>query len=476
MSPVLGDLRNRLDQVMIWIRQEPPAEESPWLRRLREVLLVLTIFAREFNRDRIPLRASALTFTIILSLVPTLALGTAVLKGLGAGDQMRQAAHRFIDQMEGATTIWGDTGGPAMVDPDADQEEQPVEQTSAAHLRQAVDQIFDYVDRTDFATLGAFGVIGLVAAVVIVLSSIERAMNAIWQTVVDRPVGRRMMDYLALMILLPLAVNLTLATEATLQSETLQDRLPFFLTISALENLLVSMIPLLLLTLTFTLLYRFLPATRVKFTPALIGGLFGAVAWILVQGLYLKLQIGVARYNAIYGSFATLPLFLVWLQLCWIIFLAGAEMSYATQVRHNYRWDDDELSPVNQLTLAFTLLMKTHDNFQNRQISDPARLAVELHQPESVINRAAATLTDHGLLRPYNDPEDDIHGYMPGTPLEKVHPNEVLDIILGTDIPSQEGASLTRDAMAAAHQALNDHTLVERQARQLADNTSFAKT
>ncbi|ADH86421.1 YihY/virulence factor BrkB family protein [Desulfurivibrio alkaliphilus] len=462
MIPLPGELYRKAQQLPAWIRREPEVGENPWVRRLRELLLVLLIFGREFNRDRIPLRASALTFTIMLSLVPTLALGTAVLKGLGADDQMRQAAHRFIDQMEASTAIWGESGemvpnGNDHSAPPATAEQLP---GTTDHLREAVDQIFAYVDRTDFTTLGAFGVVGLVAAVIIVLGSIERSMNAIWQAGGGRPMGRRMMDYLALMIMLPLAVNLTLATEATLQSEALQERLQFFLPMGLLESILLDLLPLLLLTLTFTLLYRFLPATRVNFTPALIGGLFGAVLWLVVQGLYLKMQIGVARYNAIYGSFATLPLFLVWLQLCWIIFLAGAEMSFATQVRRNYRWDDDELSPANRLTLAFTMLMGVHNQFQHRRPAAPALLAAELHQPEGVITQVAGQLADRGLLRYYQDPASGSHGYLPGTPLEKVEPTEVLDLILGTDIPPQTGAPLAQAAVTAAREALAGKKLV----------------
>jgi len=489
----LAWLRRQHERLQTWIWQNSVAADPLWQRWLRDFLRVLLIFGREFDRDRIPLRASALTFTIMLSLVPTLALGTAVLKGLGAGDQMRHAAHRFVDQMETATTLWGDSSGstpsaapdpppdadipPGLLDsgefpadPETQPEQEPpappaeeaprLEQSSAMHLRQAIDQIFDYVDRTDFATLGAFGVIGLVVAVVAVLGSIERSMNAIWHTAGSRPMGRRVMDYLALMILLPLAVNLTLATEATLQSEALQERLQFFLPVGGVAEFFLSLMPLLLLTVTFTILYRFLPNTRVKLTPALVGGLFGAIAWLLVQGLYLKLQIGVARYNAIYGSFATLPLFLIWLQLCWIIFLSGAEMAFAVQAHRRYRWDDQEISPVNKLALAFAIISAIHRDFDGRQISDPARLAAELHEPEAVINQVANQLAAAGLIRWVTDQEDN-SGYILGTELEKVQPTEVLDLIMGTDIPPLRGAELVKEALAASRQALANQSLAK---------------
>lgn len=468
--PPVGSLRVRLKQRAAagrsWVWQDSAVEEAPWQRGVRELLRVILIFVREFDRDRIPLRAAALTFTIMLSLVPTLALGTAVLKGLGAGDQMRQAAHLFVDQMESATSLWnGRIPGQQELErtpapPTADQAEPgpAIPQSSATHLHQAIDQIFDYVDRTDFATLGVFGVIGLVVAVVVVLGSIERSMNAIWHTDTNRPMGRRVMDYLALMVLLPLAINLTFATEASLQSEALRERLFIFLPMGGIEEFFLGVMPLLLLTLTFTILYRYLPNTKVKMSSALIGGLFGAVAWLIVQGIYLKLQLGVARYNAIYGSFATLPLFLIWLQLCWIIFLSGAEISYAVQARHTYRMSDREISPVNRLTLAFAIIDIVHRNFRTRKISAPAAIAEELGQQEDIVNQVSEQLAAAGLIRWAND-HDELEGYLLGTSLEKVSTTEVVDLIMGTDIPPIRGGSLVIEAMEGARQAVKARSL-----------------
>ncbi|MDZ7642554.1 MAG: YihY/virulence factor BrkB family protein [Desulfurivibrio sp.] len=460
-------LRQQGTRLRQWLWQPPTPNEPAWRKTMRELLQVLQIFAREFDRDRIPLRASALTFTIMLSLVPTLALGTAVLKGLGADDQMRQAAHRFVSQMEDTGSLPSDQPPreqlptlPESADPGEAGDDLPAPATPAdftGHLHQAVEQIFEYVDRTDFAALGAFGIIGMVVAVVAVLGSIERAMNAIWHTSLNRPLGRRLMDYLALMILLPLTVNLTLATEATLKSEGLRDRFQVLLPISGAQELLLSLMPLLLLTLTFTLLYRFLPNTRVQLTPALIGGFCGALAWLVFQAIYLNLQIGVARYNAIYGSFATLPLFLIWLQICWIVFLAGAEMSFAVQARHHYRLDDDEISPVNRLTMAFALLAGVQRDFQARRLSEPNALAEELRQPLSVVNQVATTLEQAGLLRQAVVEEQ--NGYLPGTELARVSPAEVLDLIVGRDIPSLTGATLVDQAMTAARQTLGNQSL-----------------
>jgi membrane protein len=227
-----------------------------------------------------------------------LALGTAVLKGLGAGDQMREAAYKFIDQFE--LSVAKESGGqinsaagPVLaLKPDTDMATaaKPAQKGLTVHLRKAVDQIFDYVDRTNFATLGAFGILGLVIAAIFVLSSIEQAMNAIWQTESSRPIGRKIMDYLALMILLPVSINTVMATMATLQSQALLVRLQGMLPGTWMGPLLLNMVPIALLVATFTILYRFLPNTKVNISSALIGGVCGGIGWLLIQVIYIKLH------------------------------------------------------------------------------------------------------------------------------------------------------------------------------------------
>lgn len=138
----------------------------------------------------------------------------------------------------------------------------PGEQTLAVHLRTAIDQVFDYVDRTNFATLGAIGILGLLFTVISVIGTIEQAMNVIWQAEKGRPWGRKLMDYLALMILLPIAINLGLAAMATLESPALLSRITALLSVLWIAPILLQMLPIAVVVATFTLLYRI-------FTPAL---------------------------------------------------------------------------------------------------------------------------------------------------------------------------------------------------------------
>jgi membrane protein len=460
-------VQKQLTRLREWIWDYPSQDEPLWQRALRSFFRIHLIFFKEFDEDRIPLRASALTFTIVLSLVPTLALGTAVLKGLGAGDQARQAAYRLIDQLE----IKNGTSATQTDQDKEDEYKQPSAQENnlkatenvgtlpkgdeelTGHLRKATTQIFDYVDRTDFATLGAFGIVGLLLAVVSVLGSIESSMNAIWLAESERPWGRKIMDYLALMILLPVSINLALATEATFQSPALLEKFRQYLPMPGLEHLILKTLPVLLVITTFGILYRFLPNTKVKLLPAMAGGIFGGIAWFIIQALYVKLQIGVARYNAIYGSFATLPLFLIWLQLGWIIFLSGAEMAFAVQYWKNYNPSNAKLTPIARLALAFNIVNKALTDFKNRKVTTRSNLAMDLRQPETTINNVLEDLLEGGMLRKVEDSKQS--GYLPAAPAETINPTEVVDLIIGTDVQPFKDSSLAIQALQAVRSSLD---------------------
>lgn len=466
-----GLLRETLAKVTAWVWCEAPGKEFPLLPPARQIVQILYIFLREAKRDRINLRASALTFTVVLSLVPVLALGTAVLKGLGKGDQIREAAYHLIDRMEkpviAVETVEQDstpdasplTVPPPAPLPDADIMASTAETPSqglTSHLHNAVDQIFDYVDRTNFATLGAFGIVGLVMAVLSMLGSIEQAMNSIWQADSGRPFGRKIMDYLALVILLPVTVNIALAVEATMHSPALLNRLQTMLPMFWLQNMLLNVLPFVAVIATFTILYQFLPNTKVRFLPALVGGLCGGISWLLIQILYVKLQIGVARYNAIYGSFATLPLLLLWLQMAWFVFLAGAEVAYAIQTRPDYTWRDTPFNPVTRLALAFTIMETIMGDFTNGGVTCSRRLSEKTKQPANRIRTVIDDLLDGGKIRQVTGKID---GFVPAVPMEGLQAAEIVDLIFGTDLPELSGSSLASEARQAAHTAMTDRKI-----------------
>ncbi|HER62691.1 MAG TPA: YihY/virulence factor BrkB family protein [Desulfobacteraceae bacterium] len=443
---------------------------------VRSWLRIFFIMAHEFPDTAITIRAAALTYSIVLSMVPILAMSTAVLKGLGSDNQIKIAAYAFIDQLEpGLPPEEKSSGDPARISPESDtgQEitataEPPPDtappsadrrtlqetardaeiQSLTNHLRSAVDTIFDYVDRTNFAALGAFGIAGLLLAVVLVLSTIESAMNEIWHTKEGRSVSRKVMDYLALLILLPISINLALAGDAVLESPRMMSYLHTIIPSVWAVATLLKLLPFFFVVLTLMVMYQFFPNVRVKTHAALAGALFAGFFWFVVQRVYIVLQIGVAKYNAIYGSFATVPLFLIWIHLGWTFILLGASLAYAVQNRNQYQLPGKISTPQRDLQLAFDILNTTYANFARKTATTIDDLALankgdELGNIQEITDR----LIDGGLL--YRT-ENDGPGFVPAAPSENIEAREVVRLILGhEDIPTPGGEFSQRVIKAA---------------------------
>lgn len=438
-----------------WVWAMPTLQEGAWAGRVRALLRIFLIVCREFTVDRIPLRASALTFAIVLSMVPMLALGTSVLKGLGAGGQMRQVAYSFIERLESTAKVpipaEGELPTPVPADAPKTAAEPGTGKSMTSHLTRAVDQVFDYVERTNFAALGAFGIFGLVVTVLSVLSSIEEAMNSIWKADRGRPIGRKILDYFALMVILPVTINLLLAIEATLQSPKLFMWFYGLLPVAWLGSFLLAILPFAIVVSSFSLLYRFLPNTYVQVFPAFAGGLVGGMGWLFVQSFYVDLQIGVSNYNAIYGSFATLPLFLLWLYAGWMIFLVGAEVAYAIQEWRGYVREEARLPPSLRLAIAFTILEVANKDFHQRAVTSSASLARRIRQPAGFVRVVLEDLLRAGVMRRVLGAEE---GYLPAMPEEELLLGEVVDAVLGAEVGELEASNLAQVALDGAKLAL----------------------
>ncbi len=476
-------LKGWLDELMSWIWSSASTEDSGSKSLLRATLRVHIIVFQEFLNDKIPLRASALTFIVVLSMVPILALGTSILKGFGVGGKMRDTAHSFISTLETTArmpmpgiflpktnpeTPLPETQEQAdninMLDmitnpalsQDSDQppvsgktgDDQPIV-SFTGHLNKAVDLVFDYVDKTNFAALGAIGILILLLIVFSVLNSIEDTMNAIWQTKGKRSAGRKMMDYLALMLIMPLAIYLGVAAMAILQSKTLLSMIQRWLPWVGPQ--LLNLLPMLVIVATFTIFYSFLPNTRVKRKAAMIGGAVGGIGWLLIQVLYFKLQIGVVNYNAIYGSFATLPLFLLWIFVSWMVFLAGAEVSFAVQIWDRYLWKKHRLTPIDRLGLAYDIVSVTASDFQSKSITTKFDLLQALKQPDAYVQEVLDDLTEAGVLRFVRD---EVQGYVPSGPLTELSPVDIAELVLGEETEQFSEGNLALEVLSTARKTL----------------------
>jgi membrane protein len=410
----------------------------------------------EFTGSSISLRASALTFSVVLSMVPLLAMSTAILKGLGNGQQMRIAAYRLIDQLD------PDAGGSKAAQKQEQQEQQETATLKQPdpppslnrHLHNAVDSIFDYVENTNFAALGAFGIVGLLIVVITVLNAVEDAMNAIWHTRRGRPLFRKIMDYLALLVLLPISVNIALAAEAVLKSQKIMDHIAAVIPSAWTVGLLLKLLPFVFITLSLMMMYLFFPSVKVRTGAALCGALFGAVFWFIVQRLYVVLQMGVANYNAIYGSFATVPLFLVWMQLGWMFILLGAVLAYAIQNRNHYRLPGAESTARQRLQQALDVLITVYGNFARAEATVEERLAESCAvRNEADLGQTVDMLINGGLLHEIE--QNGATAYIPARPVEQLAASQVVRLVFGRGSEkTSAGGKLAGQIVQAAEEAV----------------------
>lgn len=414
---------------------------------LHKLVRILLITFREFRENNLTLRSAALTFTILLSLVPILAMSTAVVKGLGGSNQLKEAAYTYIDtlnQSTGSASLnhWGHDQAAGAAAPG-----ETGASTLTTNLRQAVDKLFAYVDKTNFATLGSLGVAGIFLSVILVFGNIEQALNAIWQVKNSRSIARKVADYLALIVLMPISINVAFAASAFLANPALAAKFQMLIPFLWLQTLILKLVPVFFFTLTFYLIYIFFPNTRVRTRPALLGAFLAAILWFTVQNLYLDLQIGVSNYNAIYGSFAILPLFLVWMYLGWLTVLGGAQIAYACQHLHAYRLLPTASEPSLRLGAAFDIMDSVGKAFaENTPLTIDTLID---HQPSydgGLVREVAEQLIAAEVL--YISTKK--ARLLPSAPADKIDHRLIISILLGTGTADTPGGKASRQAIEAA--------------------------
>ncbi len=442
----MGPTRSKylqVEQLLTWADSSPEAETGP-ARMMRKAARLLLITITQFKANNISLRSGALTYTILLSLVPMLAMSTAVVKGLGGGDHLRELAYSYIETLDkdrGPATVGGGAS-------ESDGETVPAPANLTSHLRSAIDRLFDYVDNTNFAALGTFGVAGMFFSVILVLGHIEAAMNSIWKVSAGRPFLRKIADYFTLLLLLPLSINLAFAASAFLESPTLAAWMGAFIPAPWIRTLLLKPVPVLFIALSFHVLYIFFTNTKVKNIPAACGALFAAILWFAMQNLYINLQVGVAKYNAIYGSFATLPLFLVWIYLGWMFILTGAQLAFACQHLDSHRLlQEDKSLPSFRLAAAFDIMDQVYGAFAGKtrvlhsQIIDnqlsyyPAPLLTEMLEILEQTGFIHISRTDGRIL--------------PELLREEFSEQKLVEAILGTQSPQTPGGQKSLETIRA---------------------------
>ncbi len=354
-----------------------------WLRAAR----VAVLSARVLIRTQFQQKASALTYFTLLSIVPVAALIFGIAKGFGVEALLER---QLLDNLQGQ--------------------------------QEAVQRIIEFahamIESTQGGVVAGIGIAALLWTVIKMLGNIEDAFNAIWGVGRARSLNRKFSDYLSAMLICPMLVILAGSLTVTIAAEAqlIAKKLALLESAGPLIAAGLGLLPYCFIWALFSFLYLFMPNTRVRFVPGLIAGIIAGTAYQVMQWIYIKFQIGIAGYNAVYGGFAALPLFLVWLQTSWTIVLLGAAISWACQAVHIYDYDTDQwaVSSVVKKVLALRAVQVVVKNFERGEQPPTADgLAALLEVPRRLLQGLLDDLVACGMLARTQDSDGDAVFYRP---------------------------------------------------------------
>ena len=404
------------------------------------LLRIGQLVVKGFRDDNLTVQASALTLTSLISLVPMLAIALSLLRGLGAGDE-------FVERIQ--TNI----------------EDMPVE------FQSFVDQMLDIVNRTNFWALGWVAVFFLFIGVIQLLGSIEASFNRVWGIRDSRAYWRRVINYISIIVIVPILILLGFAINASLSSETVISRLG---EAASIYLAMLKVLPFFSTTLALFALFALVPNTTIRMRPALISSVVTAILWLVWQTAYVRLQIGVSSSTAIYGTlFASIPIFLAWLYISWVIILLGAELCFALQNHATY---DLERSAGNanvrsKIMLAFAITLQAGKSFQSGSALFNSAQFAELHRiPVRLINELIRLLVRGDLLVAVSGQET---CYVLRRPLADISLKDIVNLVANDGVgPERYGFGTDAQAVNAAMQCLDqgmDVALAKTSIKQLLD-------
>ncbi len=361
------------------------------------VLKIAILSITHFNEDRIINRASALTYNTLLSIVPILAIVFAIARGLGFQNIVEQQLRMgFEGQSIAVETIL------SLID---------------SYLAHAQSGVFIGV-----------GLLVLLWSVLTLTGNIERVFNLIWQVKKPRSIFRKITDYSSIFLLLPIVIVVSAGLSIFMTSFV--KNLDGFVVLAPFAKFLVRSVPYFFTGFMFTGLYIFMPNTNVKFRHAVIPGFIAGSAFQLLQYFYINSQIWVSNYNAIYGSFAAIPLFLLWTQISWSICLFGAEISYSSQNIQNYNFSNEikNISRRYHDFLCILIMSLICKRFANGDTPYTAEELSQKHKiPIRMTNKILYELLDVRLLYEIaNDEKGDQTCYLPAEDISHLSVSTVL--------------------------------------------------
>jgi membrane protein len=377
-----------------------PLIEAVSMKCLRVILLAF----RGFLRDNCQKTASVLTYYSLLNVVPVVAVAFAMAKGFG----LQKLVEKRILEMA-TKADW--------------QENITTQIISFSH---------NLLEQAKGGLIAGVGVVLLLWTVISIMSKIEGSFNEIWEIRKPRTLIRKFSDYMAIMILAP--VLLIISSSATVlvasQVKVIINKIAVLGVFSKVIFLLLNLLPYASIWVLLTTLYLVMPNTRIPVRSAILGGVTAGTIVQIVQWIYIKFQIGVASYGAIYGSFAALPLFLGMLQMSWMIVLFGAEIANASEHYETYGFHPDysRLSVSSKKILMLRIFHLLTKKFSQGERPLSARqISQVLEIPVRLVRQFLLELIEVGLVVETATGGKSGIGFQPGRTIENITVKFALD-------------------------------------------------
>jgi len=300
-----------------------------------------------------------------------------------------------------------------------------------------------------------------------VLGNIEHSFNEIWGVTKARSIGRKFSDYFSLILLCPVLLAFAGSTTVMVSSHArlLLEKITFLKSLGPVLLLPLKLLPYCTLWVTFTFIFVFMPNTKVKLKSGLVAGVVSGTLFQILQWAYINLQIGVAKYSAVYGSFAALPLFLIWLQMSWLILLFGAEIAFAVQNVHTYEFESDCLSISHSHKMLLSLLVArliVQRFCKGESAHDAPDISRVLEIPIRLVRQILHELVESNILSEIRKREEDKETlYQPARDVETLTIKQVIDTLEkrgNSNIPVVDSEDLKKltDTLAAFSEILEN--------------------
>ncbi len=381
-----------------------PIKAYPPIRRfIFKQIKISSLIYKGFLEDKVQMRASALTYYSLLSIVPIVAMAFGIAKGFGFDNWLR---NRLLTGFSGQEKV----------------------------LEWILTFVDRYLSNINGGLIAGIGVALLVWSVMKLLGNIENSFNDIWQIKKARAMSRKISDYISLVVIAPILLFASSGVTVFLSKQILNASkiFPWFDYIDNWVTILFQIIPYVLIWLVFSLLYIILPNTKVKFKSAMIAGIIAGTAFQLLQWGYIHFQSMVSSYGAVYGSFAALPLFLIWMQLSWLVVLFGAEIAFANQNVEHFADESDSqnISIYLKRTITILVLREIVLRFKNAMPPLTAEeLANKLDFPVRLVRDIIYELLDAHLISETLTNNIKESAYQPAQDIQRLSVSYVIDLL-----------------------------------------------